>query len=66
MVQEFLNTTQLVLRRRREYDANGFEKLEFINLVHRMYGPLAHPLPFSYGKDGWHSTLEHKDSKDNI
>ena len=36
-----------------------------INLGHRMYGPLAYPLLFPYGKDGWHYALEHKDSKVN-
>ena len=55
-----------VLRRRCEYDANGFEKLDFINLGHRMYDPLAYPLLFPYGKDGWHIMLKHNDSRGNL
>ena len=38
-----------VLRCRCEYDSNGFENLDFVNLRHRMYEHLAYPLLFSYG-----------------
>ena len=55
----------IVLRRRSEYDANGFGKLDFINLGHRMYDPLPYPLLFPYGKDGWHIMLKHSDSRVN-
>ena len=57
---------EIVLRRRSEYDANGFEKLELINFVNRMYDLLAYPLLFPYGKDRWNSTMEQKDSKGNV
>ena len=56
----------IVLRRRSEYEENEFEKLEFVNLGHRMYDPLVYRLLFPYGKDGWHSPLEYKDSKGNV
>ena len=43
----------IVLRRRIEYEANGFEKLQVINFGNRMYDPLAYPLLFPYGKERW-------------
>ena len=55
----------IVLKRRCEFDENGFEKLELINLGHRMYDPLAYPLLIPYRKGGWHCALKHKDSKGN-
>ena len=56
----------IALRRRSEYDANGFGKLNSINLSHRMYGPLAYPLLFPYVKDGWHIMVKHNDSRGNL
>ncbi len=55
----------IVLRGLSEYDANGREKLEFINLGHQMYDPLAYPLIFRHGKDGWHRAQKHDDSREN-
>ena len=40
----------IVLKPRIEFDANRFEKLELINLRHRMYDPLAYPLLSTRGK----------------
>ncbi len=36
----------IVLRRRSKCDANGFEKLWFINIGHRIYYPLLIPYSF--------------------
>ena len=55
----------IVLRRRSEFDENGLEKLQFINLGHRMYEPLAYQLLLPHGKGGWHCALKHNDSKGN-
>ena len=41
---------EIVLKRRCEFDENGFEKLELINLGHRMYDPLAYSLLFPHEK----------------
>ena len=63
VVGEQYGKLDIVLRRRSEYDENGFEKLDYINLGHRMYDPLAYPLLFPYGSDGWHCMLRYKDAK---
>ena len=55
----------IVMKRCSEFDENRFKKLELINLGHLMYDPLGYPLLFSYGKEGWHCALKHKDSKGN-
>ena len=55
----------IILRRRSEFDVDGYEKLDFINLGIRMYDPLAYPLLFPHGNDGWHCELKHVDSKGN-
>ena len=49
-VGEQLGKLDIVLKRRSEYDVNGFEKLDFIKLGHRMCDPLAFPLLFPHGK----------------
>ena len=63
VVGEQYGKLDIVLRRRSEYDANGFEKLELIYKGHRMYDPLAYPLIYPYGNDGWYCKLKHNDSK---
>ena len=55
----------IILRCRSECDSSGFEKLELINLGHRMHNSLAYSLLFQYGKYGWRCVLKHKDSKEN-
>ena len=56
----------IVLRSQSKFDANGFEKLEFINSGHRMYDTLAYFFIFPYGNDEWHCALEYNDSKGNL
>ena len=51
----------IILRRRSEFDVDGYEKLDFINLGNRMHDPLAFPLIFPRGNDGWHFELKHVD-----
>ena len=55
----------IVLKPRIEFDANRFEKLELMNLRHRMYDPLAYPLLSPRGKEGWYCAIEVKDSRGN-
>ena len=66
IVGELHGKFDIVLRRCRDYDGNGFEKLDFINLGHRMYDTFAYPFLFTYGKDGWHIMLKHNDFRGNL
>ena len=43
----------IILGRRSEFDVDGYEKIDFINLGNRIYDPLAYPLHFPHGNDGW-------------
>ena len=66
VVGEQYGKMDIVLTHRGQIDKNGNEKLDFIHLGHRMYDPLAYPLIFPYGSDGWHSKLRYLDSKDRF
>ena len=66
VVDEQHREIDIVSRNSSEYDANGFEKLEFINIVHRIYHLLAYPSLFPYRNEGWSYTLKHNDLKENL
>ena len=63
VVGEQYGKLDTVLRRRSEYDANGSEKLELINMGHQMYDTLSYPLIYPSGNDGWSCSLKHNDLK---
>ena len=63
IVGEQYGKMDIPLRYRGQIDKNGKEKLYFIHLGHRMYDPLAYPLIFPCGSDGWHSKMRSQDSK---
>ena len=42
----------IVLRRRSEFDVNGYEKLDFISLGNRIHDPLDYPFLFPHGNYG--------------
>ena len=63
IVGEQYGALDIVLHRRGQIDANGFEKLDAIRLGNRMYDPLCYLLLFLQENGVWHSKLTHLDSK---
>ena len=55
---ELIKNTDVILRHRAVLNENGFEKLNRIAISHRSYDPLAYPILFPDGKDGWKLGLE--------
>ena len=54
------------VRHRGVLSGNGDKKLDFIKLRHRIYHPLAYPLLFVHGKDGWRCKLKHNAAKEKL